>query len=77
MQNVYKTGWQQTVSMPDKEAAKQELKKLIARYETAVAEGKVKQYNEERTKKDFILGDDSAFQAKRIKNERRYFVRII
>lgn len=55
MQNVYKTGGQQTVPMSDKETAKQDLKKLIARYEAAVAEGKVKQYNEERTKKDFIL----------------------
>src|SRR3989338_5150533 len=41
--------------MHDKEAAKEELRKLIAKYEAVVAEGKVKQYNEERTKKDFIL----------------------
>lgn len=41
--------------MADKEKAKEELKRLIARYETTLSGGKVKQYNEERTKKDFIL----------------------
>ncbi|MDD2665565.1 MAG: N-6 DNA methylase [Methanocellales archaeon] len=38
-----------------KEQSKKEISKLIEKYERINAEGKIKQYNEEMTKKDFIL----------------------
>lgn len=39
----------------DKEKAKEEVKKLVEKYNNLVESGKVKLYNEEMTKKDFIL----------------------
>ncbi|MBU0756619.1 MAG: N-6 DNA methylase [Nanoarchaeota archaeon] len=41
--------------MPDKETAKEEIRKLIEKYNRLVESGKLKSYNEEMTKKDFIL----------------------
>jgi len=41
--------------MFDKEQAKEEVKKLIEKYNHIVESGKLKSYNEEMTKKDFIL----------------------
>jgi len=41
--------------MFDKEKSKEELKKLIDKYNKLVESGKLKSYNEEMTKKDFIL----------------------
>ncbi len=41
--------------MSDKENSKEEIKKLIEKYERLVDSGKLKSYNEEMTKKDFIL----------------------
>jgi len=39
----------------DKERAKEEIKKIIEKYNKAVEENRVNKYNEEMTKKDFIL----------------------
>ncbi|MEW6556463.1 MAG: N-6 DNA methylase [Elusimicrobiota bacterium] len=39
----------------DKETAKSEVKKLIQKYETVKTDGKINDYKEEMTKKDFIL----------------------
>lgn len=39
----------------NKDQAKEEIKKLIAKYEQVKASGKIKNYTEEETKKDFIL----------------------
>lgn len=41
--------------MPDKETAKEEIRKLVEKYNRLVESGKLKSYNEEMTKKDFIL----------------------
>ena len=38
----------------DKEKAKERIKALIEKYEQVKAEGKIKEYNEERTKQAFI-----------------------
>ena len=39
----------------NKETAKQEIEKLVVKYNKVVEENRVKKYNEEMTKKDFIL----------------------
>ncbi|MCK5282828.1 MAG: N-6 DNA methylase, partial [Nanoarchaeota archaeon] len=41
--------------MPNKETAKEEIRKLVEKYNRLVESGKLKNYNEEMTKKDFIL----------------------
>lgn len=41
--------------MPDKERANEEIKKLIEKYKKVVEEKRFSKYNEEMTKKDFIL----------------------
>jgi len=40
---------------PTKEQAKEEINKLIEKYERIKADGRIKRYNEEMTKKDFIV----------------------
>ena len=39
----------------DKETAKQKIKELVKKYKKIVEENRVSKYNEEMTKKDFIL----------------------
>ena len=41
--------------MIDKEKAKQEIRELIAKYNKVLEEKRISKYNEEMTKKDFIL----------------------
>ena len=41
--------------MLTKEQSKEEVKKLVEKYNRLVESGKLKSYNEEMTKKDFIL----------------------
>ncbi len=43
------------MKMPNKETAKEEIRKLVEKYNRLVESGKLKNYNEEMTKKDFIL----------------------
>jgi len=49
------TDSQMSVVTTNKEKAKKEIEKLVGKYNKVVEENRVKEYNEEMTKKDFIL----------------------